>query len=257
MAASKPAPPAAAPRVIPAPSKPVGSLLPPSRDAQPATTTSPSGNVSNPPSPASKLGFFDPRTGELFDPAIRPAMMQQAPMDRQPAAAGSGEENIDQQIQLKPPGMERLFRLESEAALQERMRQEALQRTSPERITFPDEPILTTQAYQKRDFPPLAEIVEPHYTCFGRLFFEQKNFERGGWDLGFITPFLCAGTFFWDVATLPYHIGTEPCRRFDCSSGQCLPGDPTPFILYPPQLSVTGALLEAGTIIGIAAVFPG
>jgi hypothetical protein len=35
-----------------------------------------------------------------------------------------------------------------------------------------------------------------------------------------------------------------------------LPGDPTPYLLYPVEFSVTGALFQAGTIVGLAALIP-
>jgi hypothetical protein len=167
-------------------------------------------------------------------------------------------EQPEYQIELEPPGPERIFgRLDSEPSLQERMRQEARGRKPMERISFPEEPILSREQYVARVFPPSREVVEPYYVCFERLYFEQPNMERYGWDLGFVAPFASAGKFFWDVVALPYNLGTEPCRKFDCSAGWCLPGDPVPFMLYPPQLSLTGALLEGGTVVGLFAIFPG
>jgi hypothetical protein len=173
------------------------------------------------------------------------------------AAAKVLEELPEYQIQLEPPGPERLFRLESEQTLQERMRQEARQRPTLERITFPEEPVLSTQAYSARPFPPAQEFVEPNYVCYRRLYFEDKNSERYGWDLGFIQPFVSAGIFYWDVATLPYHMATDPCRKFECSAGYCLPGDAVPYLLYPPELNLTGIAAEAGTIAALFAIFPG
>lgn len=173
-----------------------------------------------------------------------------------PRAPGEDQE---QQIQLKPPGMERIFgRLESEGALQERMRQEAKQRPSPERIEFPKEnEYLTKEPFAHRVYPPLTEVVEPYFVTHRRLYYEQKNLERYGWDLGFVSPFVSAAKFYWDVAWLPYHMGVDPLRRYDTSAGQCLPGDPVPLLLYPPHYSVTGAILEAGAIVALFAIFPG
>jgi hypothetical protein len=173
------------------------------------------------------------------------------------AAAQVLQELPEYQIQLEPPGPERLFRLESEQTLQERMRQEARQRPTLERINFPEEPVLSTQAYAARPFPPAQELVEPNYVCYRRLHFEDKNSERYGWDLGFIQPFVSAGIFYWDVVTLPYHMGTDPCRKFECSAGYCLPGDAVPYMLYPPELNLTGIAAEAGTIVALFAIFPG
>jgi hypothetical protein len=161
------------------------------------------------------------------------------------------------QIQLEPPGPERLFKLDSEPALHERWQQQANDQQLTGPIQFPEEPILSKEPYTPRVFPPNTEQVEPHYVCYKRLYFEDLNSERYGWDLGFIQPFVSAGIFFWDVATLPYHMGTEPCRCYECSAGYCLPGDPVPYLIYPPELSLTGAILEAGTIVGLYGIFPG
>jgi hypothetical protein len=197
------------------------------------------------------------KTGELNDPApgagVFPTALQAPPQESQKAP----DESTEYTIQLEPPGPERLFRLESEKNLQERMRQEARQRSTLERITFPEEPILSKEPFVARVFPPAQEVVEPNYVCYNRLYFEEMNSERYGWDLGFIQPFVSAGVFYWDVLTLPYHIGTEPCRHYECSAGYCLPGDPVPYLLYPPELSLTGATLEAGTIVALFAIFPG
>jgi hypothetical protein len=108
-----------------------------------------------------------------------------------------------------------------------------------------------------RTFPPAQEVVEPYYVCYNRLLFEERNSERYGWDLGFIQPFVSAGAFYWDVVALPYHLGTEPCRHYECGAGYCLPGDPVPYLLYPPELSLTGTVLEAGTIVALFGIFPG
>jgi hypothetical protein len=167
-----------------------------------------------------------------------------------------GEEG-EYTIQLEPPGSNRLFRRDSEPNLQERMRQEARDRRNVERIVFPEEPVLTTESYVARVFAPMRETVEPNYVCYQRLLFEQKNLERGGWDLGVFTPFASGGKFFWDVVVLPYHVWTRPFQPCECSAGYCLPGDPVPLLLYPPELSLTGAIMEAGTIVGLVAIFPG
>jgi hypothetical protein len=107
-----------------------------------------------------------------------------------------------------------------------------------------------------RGWPTLPEYVEPAYVCYGRLFFEQINSERYGWDFGLVHPLISAGIFYWDVATLPYHLGTEPLRCYECNAGYYLPGDPAPLLLYPPKLSVTGTLAEAATIGLLFVIFP-
>ena len=113
-----------------------------------------------------------------------------------------------------------------------------------------------TSDQKPRQFPPASIQVEPSYLCYSRLYFEEKNSERYGWDLGFIQPFVSAGAFWWDLVTLPYHIGTRPCQCFDCSSGYCLPGDAVPYLAYPPEVSLTGAAAEVAWTAILFVAFP-
>lgn len=150
------------------------------------------------------------------------------------------------------PSHERVFlQFENDQELRRQMARERPQGPPP-----PTEPRPSPEPLGPRQWPPLAELVEPYYVCYGRLNFEQINSERYGWSIGPLQPVLSAGIFYWDVATLPYHLGTEPLRRYECSAGYCLPGDPVPFLLYPPELSATGALSEVAAIGLIAIIFP-
>ncbi len=89
------------------------------------------------------------------------------------------------------------------------------------------------------------------------LLFEQPNFERGGWDLGILTPVANLGAYYYDLALLPYHALDEALStKIDCSAGKCLPGDPTPFYLYPEEFSVTGLVGEASVVTGLFFLFP-
>jgi hypothetical protein len=123
-------------------------------------------------------------------------------------------------------------------------------------VQFPEEPVVTGGAPLQRSFPPTTEFAEPNYVCYEKLYFDQKNHERYGWDLGFIQPLVSAGEFYYDLATLPYQIGSAPCRYYECSAGYCLPGDPVPFLLYPPGFSATGLTAEAATALALLAFFP-
>lgn len=112
------------------------------------------------------------------------------------------------------------------------------------------------QTYAPRVFVPSAMRVEANYLCYGRLYFEDKNSERYGWELGPLQPFVSTLKFYKDVLSLPYNYGTRPCQRFEANAGYCLPGDPVPYLIYPVEASLTGGLLEAGTIVGLYAIFP-
>jgi hypothetical protein len=156
----------------------------------------------------------------------------------QPPAGMPGGAPTDEvqgyQIQLEPPGLERLqMSLQSEESLKERIRQENRQRVPMERVIFPEEPILSREVYYGRGpiWPERQEVAIPYFVCYKRLYFEEKNSERYGWDLGLLQPLISAGAFYADVVTLPYHMATDPCRCYECSAGYCLPGDPVPCLL--------------------------
>jgi hypothetical protein len=185
-------------------------------------------------------------------PPLGAAGLRQPP--QKPEQPPRADEKQEYAIQLDIPGPKRLYQLESEASLKERMRQEARKRG--ESLVFPEEPVLTKETYRGRNWSPMAMQVEPHFVCYGRLLFEQKNFERYGWDLGVFSPVLGVGKFYLDVALLPYHLGTRPCQQYECSAGYCLPGDPVPLLLYPPELSATGLAAEASAVTGMFLAFP-
>jgi hypothetical protein len=107
-----------------------------------------------------------------------------------------------------------------------------------------------------RSFEPHLRSVEPNFVCHHRLYFEEKNAERQGWELGPLQPITSTLYFLKDYFSLPYNFATRPCQRWECSAGKCLPGDATPYLLYPVEFSVTGAMFQAGTVVGLAAIFP-
>jgi hypothetical protein len=55
---------------------------------------------------------------------------------------------------------------------------------------------------------------------------------------------------------LPYHLGTRPLQQYECSAGKCMPGDPTPFLVYPEEISLTGLAAEVGAVTAAFFVFP-
>jgi hypothetical protein len=182
-------------------------------------------------------------------------MYQQLP-PAGPGVSAFEEKAAIQTIQLEPPGPDRLFRLESEDALKERWRQELKDTRPGDHQIYPDEPILTRDTYFGRSWQARTLYVEPNYLCYNRLLFEQINAERYGWDLGPVSTAVSPMLFFADVVTLPYHAFTDPFRCCECNAGYCLPGDPVPLLLYPPQLSAPGAVAETATILALLAIFP-
>ncbi|MCS7015187.1 MAG: hypothetical protein NZM42_03585 [Gemmatales bacterium] len=155
---------------------------------------------------------------------------------------------------LEVPTPERLFRLESERELRERLRQE--QRDQGARATFPADVAVAPPGvtYQGRAWPRFVNTIPTSVTAYQPLYFEDKNVERYGWDAGIFQPLLSAGKFYLDVALLPYHVGTQWPWSLEYNAGYSLPGDPEPYRLYCPRLSCTGAALESLAVLGIIAL---
>ena len=144
--------------------------------------------------------------------------------------------------------------------LQERMIREGAEGVNPLNLkyaaTFPPYEPLPKQEGVNRQWEPMAEVAAPPYLCYNRLYFEQLNFERYGWALGVVQPLVSLGEFYIDVATLPYHAAQDPCQRYECNPGYCLPGDPVPLLLYLPEPSLSGTLAEAATVGLLFVAFP-
>lgn len=180
------------------------------------------------------------------------------PVRYQPPADGQTDENQTvYQIQLEPPGLERISRLDSDAKLRERIRQETQERDPKERVQFPEEPILSRDTYMGRGsiWPARQMIVEPNYVAYGHLYFQDLNAERYGWDLGVVHPLIANAKFYYDLALLPMHCTQWKCQN-DSSVGYCLPGDPVPFRLYPPEITFEGTVAEIAVIAALVAIFP-
>ncbi|AWM39501.1 hypothetical protein GobsT_21650 [Gemmata obscuriglobus] len=133
-------------------------------------------------------------------------------------------------------------------------------RTLPE-FEFPALPVVSPAgvAYQPKTlaYPASKLTIEPLYVVHRRLHFEQRNFERAGWDLGPMTTLVSAGKFYRDVLLWPAGLVSGCTYGFwDTNAGKCLPGSPTPLYLYPPNLTCGGIMAEAGLVTGFAFLFP-
>ena len=168
----------------------------------------------------------------------------------------TGEDDYEFTVRIEPPGIDVITKRNSEEQFFQELRDEARKRPGLARIFFPEEEPATTRPFLARQFPYRVRIVEPNYVCHGLLLYEQKNFDRYGWDLGPVTPAVNTLMFYYDTLMLPYHVGANICRCYDCSAGKCLPGDPVPLLLYHEQFSVTGLIFEATALGGGAFVFP-
>ncbi|HEY1186349.1 MAG TPA: hypothetical protein VGE74_01775, partial [Gemmata sp.] len=106
-------------------------------------------------------------------------------------------------------------------------------------------------------YAPRQLLIEPGYVVHRRLHFEDRNAERAGWDMGPLSTIVSAGRFYRGVLLWPASLASGATFGFwDTSAGKCLPGSPSPYYLYPPNLTVTGGLAEAGILTGFSFLFP-
>lgn len=159
-------------------------------------------------------------------------------------------------IRTESPGLDRLTRRWSEEQFFESLRQDARRKPGMQRVYFPEEEPVSTEVYAGRQSPYRVCFVEPHYVTHGRLLFEQKNFERYGWDIGPLSPAVEFAIYYYDLVMLPYHVGAHACARCDTSAGKCLPGDATPLVIYREQFSITGLVFEGAAVFGGLFLFP-
>ncbi|HMF20032.1 MAG TPA: hypothetical protein VKE98_22690 [Gemmataceae bacterium] len=184
-------------------------------------------------------------------PVVPATFVDGAPQERPKYGSTKDEDESDFPVTKELPALDRLTRRESEKDLFNRIREETRKKPGSERALFPEETPLTKETYAARQFPPTRSIVEPCYVSHGRLTFEQINFERYGYDCGFFQPAISTAVFAFDLLTMPYQYAKRPGQQFDTSAGKCLPGDPVPMLLYPPEASLTGLLGEAGVVVGL------
>jgi len=232
------------------------------------------------PAPLPKPQAAPPRAAapKAAAPARKPVVQQVAgqqpptPSDLPPSGEvrlpRAVEETLTRGRDVPPP--EVVFSLKAERDINAEIIREVGQETRPVFTVIPRnlaveiDPKKPLAGYAKlsdvdfagRRFAPTTRLVEPAFITHHRLYFEELNAERYGWEAGPLQPFVSVGYFFRDFALLPYNFAVRPCQRFDTNYGKCLPGDPVPYLCYPLELSLTGGLAEAGTIVALFALIP-
>jgi hypothetical protein len=157
------------------------------------------------------------------------------------------------------PKRDDVFRFDDDSTLRNRIKSEIIaEKQGTKSITFPDTlppsgPAATSVA---RSMPSMQVMIEPAYVVHRRLFFEQKNTERAGWDFGLIQPVVSAVHFYKDCALWPHKLASNFLEPYDTSAGKSLPGCPTPLLWYPPEITMFGGTVGTAVIIGTAAILP-
>jgi hypothetical protein len=193
---------------------------------------------------------------------VQPVPNNPTPAQTQPgmgSTSGSltGNDNFVNAYAHVPPKREDVFRFDNDAVLKNRIKNEIKQfQATKIEVLIPEYKDPTNEAYKPRAMPEMQVKIEPAYVMHRRLFFEQKNTERAGWDLGLAQPILCATSFYKDCFLFPHKLATNFLEPYDTSAGKCLPGSPTPLLFYPPEFSMFGGTVGTAVIIGTAAILP-
>jgi hypothetical protein len=155
------------------------------------------------------------------------------------------------------PKRDDVFRLDGDAVRNRRIQKELGDKT--DEFPRPASLVPPGTAYTPKTgtYPPAMAKLEPAYVVHRRLYFEEPNAERAGWDMGAIQPILSAYRFTRDVVFLPQNVASGFWKnRFDTSAGKCLPGAPTPYYLYPRGYTVSGLLWQVPVTVGLVFIFP-
>lgn len=194
---------------------------------------------------------------QLIQPAPTPVVLQPGiRSDKQPL--GKIRE-VDPNI-IRLPGRDRITMMLDDAALERDIMNYVARETQgkfDKNSRFPPDQRLVPPGtmYQAKtsQYAPRKAVYEAGFVAHRRLHFEEKNSERYGWDLGIIQPFVSAMYFYKDVLLWPNSLASGAEIGFwDTSAGKCLPGSPVPYYLYPPGLTITGMIAEAGVIVPAA-----
>lgn len=108
-----------------------------------------------------------------------------------------------------------------------------------------------------RSFVPSAIQWKASGLCHKPLYFEEVQLERYGHEIGpILQPLVSTAHFFGNIAILPYKMGIHPPHECQYSLGYYRPGDCAPYMLPPVPISLRGAAVQAGAVIGGAALVP-
>jgi hypothetical protein len=108
-----------------------------------------------------------------------------------------------------------------------------------------------------RDYTLITYTWKASGLCHKPLYFEERALERYGHSTGPISqPVLSGAHFFTSFFALPYMMGMNPPHECMYALGYYRPGSCAPYQVPPIPLSARGALLQAGTVVGLVYLLP-
>jgi hypothetical protein len=141
--------------------------------------------------------------------------------------AGDAAPETAIKIKTTAPSMEELFRLDTEQAFRERIRQESARFSDKVKIPELRLPALSPLP-RTRGWNDQYETLEPDRLCFGRQFFLTRSDERYGRSLGPLQPLVSTSWFSFDLAKMPIATLTHPFTFYQCDDHRDLREAPYP-----------------------------
>lgn len=121
----------------------------------------------------------------------------------------------------------------------------------PQSCPLPDEP------FARKAPTPITFTWKASSLCYKPLYFEDVQLERyGHYCNPYLQPLLSRARFLVTIPCLPYLMGVDPPNQCVYDLGYYRPGNCAPSMLEPIPISLRGGLLQAGAVVGLAAVIP-
>lgn len=129
--------------------------------------------------------------------------------------------------------------------------------TGVEGQDFPLECELARAQFEGRYWCDTTYLWKASSLCHKPLYFEEVALERYGHTWGpFAQPFVSGAHFFATVPILPYKMGLTPPSECIYALGYYRPGNCAPKMISPLGFTPRAGLLQAGAVVGAAAIIP-
>src|SRR5262249_19306242 len=139
--------------------------------------------------------YYQKTTAPLTQPPVRRVEYQDNQPDQGTIPLPPSVIAVIKRAEKETIDPKELFAMKSEAQID----QEIIKESGPTSI-YSQFPTTYNRDYQKldytaRSFEARVKYVEPNFVCHRRLYFEEKNAERQGWELGPLQPFVSTAYF--------------------------------------------------------------
>ena len=111
------------------------------------------------------------------------------------------------------------------------------------------------QWYAGRHWCDTTYMWKASALCHKPLYFEDEALERYGHSWGpCLDPVVSGVHFFCKLPVLPYCMGVQPPNECVYALGHYRPGNCAPYLIDPVPISARGAAMQAGAVVGAAAI---